>query len=113
MGADKVHEEASETDAVNGVVLVDGPDNVSVLFTPAAAEATAERLTRSAGQARGQQPAAAPKFRETDDDTLLELYDAARTAGEHHRCEMISDELEWRGIVAPPCGDTASDPSAG
>ena len=54
MRNDKVHDEASETEAVEGVVVVDGPDNVAVLLTPAAAERTADRLKKTAGHARGQ-----------------------------------------------------------
>jgi hypothetical protein len=55
--------------------------------------------------ANDQQP---DPLRSIDDDTLLQMYDVARTAGQVQRCELISDELEWRGIVAPPCGDQAS-----
>lgn len=54
MRKDKVHDEASETEAVEGVVVVDGPDSVAVLLTPAAAEATADRLNETASDARDQ-----------------------------------------------------------
>jgi hypothetical protein len=54
MRKDKVHDEASETEAVEGVVVVEGPDNVAILLTPAAADTTADRLKETAGHARGQ-----------------------------------------------------------
>jgi hypothetical protein len=54
MSRDKVHNEASETDAVDGVVLVDGPGCVAILLTPEAADATASRLNESAQHAREQ-----------------------------------------------------------
>ena len=54
MAEDHVHDVASETEAVDGVVLVDGPGSVAVLLTPGAAEETAARLNESADEARGQ-----------------------------------------------------------
>ncbi len=54
MRTDKVHDEASETEAVEGAVVVDGPDNIAILLTPAAAETTADRLRETAGRARDQ-----------------------------------------------------------
>jgi hypothetical protein len=54
MGGDRVHDEASETDAINGAVLVDGPDGVAVLLTPGAAAETARRLDDAARDAQAQ-----------------------------------------------------------
>ena len=54
MRKDTVHDEPSETEAVGGAVLVDGPGAVTVLLSPSAAEQTAERLSESAGHARKQ-----------------------------------------------------------
>ncbi len=51
---DKVHDSASETEAVDGAVMVDGPGNVAILLTPGAAEKTAERLTETATEVRAQ-----------------------------------------------------------
>lgn len=38
-----------------------------------------------------------------DDDTLLEMYEDART-NEHESCDAITEELNRRGIVVQPCG---------
>jgi hypothetical protein len=54
MRRDKVHNEASETEAIDGVVLVEGPGGVALLLTPGAADATAARLSETAHQARAQ-----------------------------------------------------------
>lgn len=54
MTKDHVHDEASETEAVDGSVVVDGPGAVAVLLTPDAAEKTAARLNESASDARKQ-----------------------------------------------------------
>lgn len=51
---DKVYDEASETEAVDGAVAVNGPDSVSVLLTPDAAAETSDRLLDSAATAQGQ-----------------------------------------------------------
>lgn len=51
---DKVYSEPSETQAVDGVVSVEGPDGVSVLLTPDAAIETSERLLGAAVAAHGQ-----------------------------------------------------------
>ena len=49
-----IYDEPSEVDADEGVVLVEGPDNVRVRMTPDAAEETSERLNTGAMKARGQ-----------------------------------------------------------
>jgi hypothetical protein len=41
---DKIYDEATEVDAEEGVVVLDGPDGVAVLMTPQAALETSERL---------------------------------------------------------------------
>lgn len=52
---DKIYEEPSEVEAVDGNVVVDGPDAVAVLLTPDAALETSDRLLFGAAKARGQQ----------------------------------------------------------
>ena len=55
MMADKtVYDEASNVDAEDGTVVVNGPDAVDVRLTPDAAEETSERLSTGAMKARGQ-----------------------------------------------------------
>jgi hypothetical protein len=49
-----VYDEASAVAAKDGVVDVDGPDQVDVKLTPEAAEKTADNLTEEAVKARGQ-----------------------------------------------------------
>jgi sugar lactone lactonase YvrE len=49
-----VYDEASEVDAEDGTVVVNGPDAVDVRLTPDAAEETSERLNTGAMKARGQ-----------------------------------------------------------
>lgn len=49
-----VQDEPSQVDAEDGAVLVKGPDQVNVRFTPRAAEETSERLLEGAMKARGQ-----------------------------------------------------------
>lgn len=49
-----VYDEASEVNAVDGCVDVDGPDAVDVSLTPEAAEETSERLLAESFRARGQ-----------------------------------------------------------
>jgi hypothetical protein len=61
---DKIYDEASETDAVDGAVAVDGPDGVDVLLTPEAAAETSDRLLRSAMSAQGQRAEAERKRKE-------------------------------------------------
>lgn len=51
---DNIYDEPSEVDAEDGHVVVDGPDGVSVLLTPEAAEETSERLLWGAAKAQGQ-----------------------------------------------------------
>ena len=55
---DKVYNDPTEVDAVDGKVVLDGPDGVAVLMTPQAAEETSHRLLEGALGARGQQIAA-------------------------------------------------------
>ena len=49
-----IYDEASNVDAEDGVVTVNGPDAVDVRMTPQAAEETSERLNTGAMKARGQ-----------------------------------------------------------
>jgi hypothetical protein len=49
-----IFDKASEVNAVEGVVEIDGPDAVDVAMTPEAAEETSERLSNEAVKARGQ-----------------------------------------------------------
>ena len=49
-----VHDEPSEVDGEEGVVIQKGPDDVNVRLTPDAAEETSDRLTIGAMKARGQ-----------------------------------------------------------
>jgi len=51
----KPWDEASEVNAEEGEVVVDGPDGVAISFTPDAAVETSERLLESGLAARGQQ----------------------------------------------------------
>jgi hypothetical protein len=46
--------EASEVNAEEGKVIVEGPDGVAVTLTPDAAEETARRLISAAADARRQ-----------------------------------------------------------
>lgn len=54
MTGDEIYDEPSEIDAVDGTVVVKGPDAVDVRLTPGAAEETSERLLQGAMKARGQ-----------------------------------------------------------
>lgn len=47
-------DEPSHVEAVDGEVVVDGPDGVAVSLTPDAAMATADRLADAAVEAHGQ-----------------------------------------------------------
>jgi hypothetical protein len=49
-----IYRDASDVKAEEGVVEVDGPDDVDVAMTPEAAEETSDRLTSEAIKARGQ-----------------------------------------------------------
>ena len=49
-----VHHRPGETEAVEGVVIVDGPDGVALTLTPTAASAMSRRLARSASEANDQ-----------------------------------------------------------
>ena len=55
MNRERIYDEPSEVDADDGRVAVSGPDAVSVLLTPEAAEETSHRLLEGAIEARGQQ----------------------------------------------------------
>jgi hypothetical protein len=50
----KVQEEPSQVHAVEGAVVVDGPDGVAYSMTPEAATRTSARLLTEAARARGQ-----------------------------------------------------------
>ena len=50
----KIYKEASDVQAVDGKVVVDGPDSVDVELTPEAAEETSDRLINEAIRASGQ-----------------------------------------------------------
>jgi hypothetical protein len=50
----EIHDRASRTEAVSGVVIVDGPDGVALTLTPQAAATTSRRLARSADEAQAQ-----------------------------------------------------------
>ena len=54
MNRERIYDEPSAVDAVEGQVAVSGPDAVSVLLTPEAAEETSHRLLEGAMEARGQ-----------------------------------------------------------
>lgn len=47
-------DEPSDVEAVEGAVDIEGPDQVAVAMTPAAAEETSDRLLDKAQKARGQ-----------------------------------------------------------
>ena len=55
MSRDRIYDEASEVEAQDGMVVVDGPDAVAVLLTPEAAAETSHRLLEGAPEAQGQQ----------------------------------------------------------
>lgn len=50
----RAHDEASRVQAVDGEVIVDGPDGVAVTFTPEAALETGQRLLDMGLMAAGQ-----------------------------------------------------------
>jgi hypothetical protein len=54
MSRNAIHDRASETEAVEGLVIVDGPDGVALTITPKAAATMARRLARSASKAQAQ-----------------------------------------------------------
>ena len=54
MHRDKLYDEATEVTAVDGDVILDGPDAVDVKITPEAAEETADNLIKGAAEAAGQ-----------------------------------------------------------
>jgi len=49
-----IYSEPSDVSAVDGVVELDGPDDVDIAMTPDAAEETSDRLSAEAMKARGQ-----------------------------------------------------------
>ena len=49
-----IYDEASEVDAKDGVVSMEGPDNVDVRMTSDAAAETSDRLLHGSMKARGQ-----------------------------------------------------------
>jgi len=58
MAHDRTYDEASEVEAEDGKVVVDGPDAVAVTLTPEAASETSDRLLFGAAKAQGQKIAA-------------------------------------------------------
>lgn len=50
----KVQKSPSEVNAVDGAVVVDGPDGIAYSMTPDAATRTSARLLTEAARARGQ-----------------------------------------------------------
>lgn len=53
----RIHTRPGEAEAVEGVVIVDGPDGVALTLTPKAASAMSRRLARSASEAEIQRRA--------------------------------------------------------
>jgi hypothetical protein len=62
----RVHDRAGDAEAVEGVVLVEGPDGVALTLTPRAASVMSRRLAASASRAAAQRrktgPAEATSF---------------------------------------------------
>ena len=54
MTSERAYDTPSETQAVDGEVVVLGPDSLAVAMTPEAAEETARRLLAVAAEARRQ-----------------------------------------------------------
>ena len=54
MGRKELFDEATEIQAVDGEVELDGPDGVNGALTPEAAEETADRMFRASAEAAGQ-----------------------------------------------------------
>ena len=52
---ENINDQPSEVSAQDGVVLVEGPDSVTVSLTPEAAEETSHRLLEGAITAKGQE----------------------------------------------------------
>ncbi|WP_294394019.1 hypothetical protein [uncultured Sphingomonas sp.] len=59
MVTNQPQDSASDVSAEHGEVLVDGPDNVAVSLTPAAARETASRLMEKGDEASAQSSGAA------------------------------------------------------
>jgi len=51
----RAHDKAGEASAVEGVVVLDGPDGVAVTLSPDAAEQTGRSLIAAAASARQQE----------------------------------------------------------
>jgi hypothetical protein len=58
----KIHDEASETEAEAGTVIVEGPGGTMFSMTPTAAEETSKRLHGSADKAQDQRNGKRPPF---------------------------------------------------
>jgi len=54
MADDRIYDEPTHVDALEGIVTLTGPDSVDVRMTPDAAEETSHRLLEGAMKARGQ-----------------------------------------------------------
>lgn len=61
---DRVHDEPSEVEVVEGNVALMGPDGVSVLLTPEAAVETSDRLLSGGMHAQGVRAEAERKVKE-------------------------------------------------
>ena len=62
MMTEKTYDEASNVDAEDGDVVVDGPDGVAVSLTPEAAIETSDRLLDAGLMAQGQRVATDKKL---------------------------------------------------
>lgn len=51
------HDNPSDVDAEDGVVIIEGPEGLALSMTPEAAEETSQRLLFGAAKAKGQQVA--------------------------------------------------------
>jgi hypothetical protein len=60
---DKAYGEPSSVAAIEGEVVMMGPDGVGVSMTPEAAEETADRLKAGAAEAKRQQAGRTPRTR--------------------------------------------------
>jgi DNA-directed RNA polymerase subunit E'/Rpb7 len=67
----KIYDEPTEVEAVEGVVVLDGPDGVAVLMTPDAALTTSHRLLDGAVTAQGQRVEAERQKRHLDPDRIV------------------------------------------
>jgi hypothetical protein len=62
MTAIKAFDTPTEADAVDGEVVLRGPDGVALSMTPEAAEETGRRLLQAAASARRQRDGTGPQF---------------------------------------------------